>query len=355
MDINDRIIDISDTILVTGANGFIGSRVVKALLDYGFVNLKCCVRPSSNPAALEKIISPYKTSNVQICRANLSSQVDCEKLTEGVQIVYHLAAAMRDRNFESSYMNNVITTENLLNGVAKNRTIRRFVNVSSLRVYSNMKLRSGALLDETCAVESDLFDRGDAYCSAKVRQDDLVSRFCTINKLSYVIVRPGIVYGPGSREIHRMIGRRIRIGTFELFLHLGGANKLPLSYVDNCADAIVLAGISKSADREVFNVVDDNLPASSCFLKLYKQNVRRFSSLYIPYQLIYAVCCLVEKYYRLFNGESPPRLNRRMCAAAWKGNEYSNGKLKKLLGWEPKVSFDEALNRYFEYQKADSM
>jgi len=355
VDQNDRIIDFSDMILVTGANGFIGPRVVKTLLDYGFVNLKCCVRPSSNLAALKKVISSYKTSNVQICRGNLSSQVDCEKLTEGVQIVYHLAAAMRDTNFESSYMNNVVTTENLLNGVAKNGTIRRFVDVSSLRVYSNMKLRSGALLDETCRVESDLFDRGDAYCSAKVKQDDLVTRFCTINKLSYVIVRPGIVYGPGNREIHRMVGRRIRIGTFELFLHLGGANKLPLSYVDNCADAIVLAGISKSADREVFNVVDDNLPTSTYFLKLYKQNVRRFSSIYLPYPIIYAVCYFGEKYYKLFEKKSPPTLNRRKCAAAWKGNDYSNAKLKKLLGWEPKVSFDEALKRYFDYQTADSI
>lgn len=355
MDLNDRIIEFSDTILITGANGFIGSRVVKALLDYGFVNLKCCVRPSSNLAALEKVISSYKTSNVQICRGNLSTQVDCEKFTEGVQIVYHLAAAMRDTNFESSYINNVVTTENLLNGVVKSKTIRRFVDVSSLRVYSNMKLRRGALLDETCRVESDLFDRGDAYCSAKVMQDDLVTRFCTINRLSYVIVRPGIVYGPENRELHRMVGRRIRIGTFELFLHLGGANKLPLSYVDNCADAIVLAGISKNADREVFNVVDDNLPTSTCFLELYKQNVRRFSSIYLPYPIIFAGCYLGEKYYKLFKEGSPPTLNRRKCAAAWKGNNYSNAKLKKLLGWEPKVSFDEALKRYFEYQTTDSV
>jgi nucleoside-diphosphate-sugar epimerase len=152
-----------------------------------------------------------------------------------------------------------------------------------------------------------------------------------------------------------MVGRRIRIGAFELFLHLGGANKLPLSYVDNCADAIVLAGISESADREVFNVVDDNLPTSTSFLKLYKQNVRRFSSIYLPYSIIYAVCYFGEKYYKLFKEKSPPTLNRRKCAATWKGNDYSNAKLKKLLGWESKVSFDEALKRYFEYQKADSM
>ena len=202
-------------------------------------------------------------------------------------------------------------------------------------------------MDESCSVEPDLVNRGDAYCSAKIKQDDLVVRFCSTNKLSYVILRPGIVYGPENREIHRMVGRRIRIGTFELFLHLGGTNQLPLSYVDNCADAIVLAGIKESADQEIINVVDDDLPTSRSFLRLYKQYVQQFRSIYIPYQMIYAICFLGENYSKILKGQLRPALNCRNCASAWKGNEYSNVKLKKLLDWKPKVSFEEALSRYF--------
>ena len=58
---------------------------------------------------------------------------------------------------------------------------------------------------------------------------------------------------------------------FGIFLHLGGSNPIPFTYVDNCADAIVLAGLTPGVDGEVFNVVDDNLPTSRQFLRLYKQ------------------------------------------------------------------------------------
>jgi len=351
MDDKELIISYSDPILITGSNGFIGPRVVKTLLDYGFTNLRCFVRPSSDLTALREIVSLYKTAKVEIVAGDLLSQVDCDKLTEGIRVVYHLAAAMRDTSYESSYLNNVVTTRNVLNGAAKHMTLRRFVNMSSIRVYSNYKLRRGALLDETCDIETDLINRGDAYCNAKVKQDELVSEFCSRHNLPYVILRPGIVYGPGNREIHRMIGRRIKKGVIDLFLHLGGSNRLPLSYVDNCADAIVLAGIKKGVDGEIFNVVDDDLPTSRRFLTLYKQNVQPFRSIYIPFRVLYSGCYLSEIYSKMSRKRVPPPMNRKKCSAAWKGNRYSNAKLKNLLGWRPKTGFNESLRRYFEYQK----
>ena len=82
--------------------------------------------------------------------------------------------------------------------------------------------------------------------------------------------RPGAVYGPGKAGITGRVG----VGTFGIFLHLGAGNPIPLSYVDNCAEAIVLAGLVKGLDGEVFNVVDDDLPSSRRFLRLYKEQVK---------------------------------------------------------------------------------
>ncbi len=48
-------------------------------------------------------------------------------------------------------------------------------------------------------------------------------------------------------------------------MHMGGNGLLPLTYVDNCADAIVLAGLVAGVEGEVFNVVDDDLPRSRAF------------------------------------------------------------------------------------------
>ncbi len=187
--------------------------------------------------------------------------------------------------------------------------------------------------------------RYEPYTFAKAKQDALLFEYHKKYHIPYVIVRPGAVYGPGKNSITGRVG----IGTFGIFLHLGGSNRIPFTYVDNCADAIVLAGIKKGVDGEIFNIIDDDLPSSREFLNMYKKNVKHFKSIYIPYGTFYLLCYLWEKYSKWSERQLPPVFNRRRCAAYWKGNRYSNEKLKKLLGWKPKVSVDDALKRYFEY------
>ena len=134
--------------------------------------------------------------------------------------------------------------------------------------------------------------RGEAYCFAKAEQDEIVAEYGKRIGIPYVIVRPGQVYGPGNEGITARVG----IGTFGLFLHLGGSNTIPFTYVDNCVEAIALAGLKRGIDGETFNVVDDDLPSSRKFLRLYKRNVKRFPSVYVPHFVNYALCYLWEKY-----------------------------------------------------------
>jgi nucleoside-diphosphate-sugar epimerase len=118
--------------------------------------------------------------------------------------------------------------------------------------------------------------------------------------------------------------------------------------VDNCADAIALAGLTKGVDGEVFNVVDDDLPSSRRFLRLYKRNVRHFRSIYVPHALSYLLCSLWEWYSTWSEGQLPPVYNRRLWHSAWKRTNYSNAKLKARLGWRPTVPTAEGLRRHFE-------
>ena len=137
------------------------------------------------------------------------------------------------------------------------------------------------------------------------------------------------------------------IGTFGVFLHLGGSNTIPFTYVDNCADAIALAGLQRGTDGEVFNIVDDDLPSSRRFLRLYKREVRRFRSIYVPHILSYALCYVWERYSAWSEGQLPPAFNRKRWHANWRKTYYSNAKLKGI-GWMPKVSTAEGLRRYFD-------
>jgi nucleoside-diphosphate-sugar epimerase len=242
-------------------------------------------------------------------------------------------------------MNSVVTTRNLIEAALRQGTLPRFVNVSSFAVYSNWNIKSGRLLDEACQLETRPQERGEAYAYAKLKQEELVAEFGRNAGLPYVIVRPGAVYGPGRIDLTARVG----IDTFGIFLHLGGSNKVPLTYVDNCAEAIVLAGVTAGVDGETFNVVDDDLPSSRKFLRMYKRRGKRFKSLYIPYPLFYGFCWLWENYSKWSHSQLPPVFNRRRCATYWKGNTYSNQKLKDRLGWRPTVPFSEGVARYFEY------
>jgi nucleoside-diphosphate-sugar epimerase len=151
------------------------------------------------------------------------------------------------------------------------------------------------------------------------------------------------VYGPGNEGIHGRVG----ISPFGLFLHLGGGNQIPLTYVDNCADAIVLAGLRRGIDGEVFNIVDDDLPSSRQLLRLYKKNVRSFKSVYVPHAVSFALCYFWEKYHFWSKGQLPLAYNRHSWHAYWKKTRYSNKKLRSL-GWSPRISTSEALEQYFE-------
>ena len=338
----DPALPVRDCILVTGSNGFIGAKVVESLLAAGFTNVRCFVRPSSRLARLKDVLSRFPAAEgVQLVSGDLLSRDDCRKASEGVSIVYHLAAGF-DKSFPGAFMNSALATRNLMDAFLQYGRPKRFVNVSSFSVYSNLHMKRGALLDETCPLENAPQERFDAYGFGKLKQEQLVQEYGKRYNLPYVILRPGTVFGPGKRDLSGRVG----ISTFGLFIQVGGSNLLPLTYVDNCAEAIVLAGLKPGVDGEIFNVVDDELLTSSQFLNAYKTRVKRFRSVRIPYPLAYGLCHLWERYSAWSRGQLPPAFNRRRCAAEWKGNRFSNRKIRERLGWQPRVGLEQAMSAF---------
>jgi nucleoside-diphosphate-sugar epimerase len=338
------LVNRDDLILITGANGFIGPHVIESLLNLGFRNLRCFVRPTSDLTKLNALAARRNEARVEVMRGNLLSITDCTDATKDVAIVFHLAAGRGEKSFPDAFLNSVVTTRNLLEASLVHQCLRRFTNVSSFAVYDNMARRGPNPLDETCPLEQPAHRRGEAYCFAKVKQDQIVIDYGKNFSIPYVIVRPGYVYGPGKQAISGRVG----IDTFGVFLHLGGSNIIPFTYVDNCADAIALAGVTRGVDGEVFNVVDDELPSSRGFLRLYKKNVKQFTSLYVPHIVSYALCRLWEWYSAWSEEQLPPVFNRSRWYANWRNTRYSNQKLKSRVGWVPKVATSTGLGLFFE-------
>jgi nucleoside-diphosphate-sugar epimerase len=314
-------------------------------LDRGFRNLRAFARPSGEIAPVQALAQRYgEGARVEVITGNLLSREDCIRATKAAAIIFHLAAGRGEKSFPDAFANSVVTTRNLLEAALQHTRLKRFVSMSSFSVYTNAHRPRGRLLDESCPVESRPGLRSDAYSFAKIKQDEIVTEYCQKLGIPYVIVRPGYVYGPGNEAITGRVG----IGTFGVFLHLGGSNTIPFTYVDNCAEAIVLAGLKRGVDGDVFNVVDDDLPSSRQFLRLYKRNVKPFKSIYLPHIVSYALCYMWEKYSILSEGQLPPVYNRRAWSVYWRSTRYSNKKVKERLGWTPRVPTTEGLRRYFE-------
>jgi nucleoside-diphosphate-sugar epimerase len=336
-----HLVEPSDRLLVTGSNGFIGTKVVERLLEYGLTNLRCFVRPSGHLENLKKLLSQHSNAKtVELFSGDLLSREDCRRATQDVSVIIHLAAGI-EKSFAGAFMNSALATRNLMDAFLEVGKPKRLVNVSSFAVYSNLNLKQNSLLDETCPLETAPQERFDAYGFGKLKQEEIVREYAKHYRLPCVTLRPGYVFGVGKQELNGRVGIKI----FGPFMQVNGSNLLPLTYVDNCAEAIVLASLTPGIDGEVFNIVDDDLLTARQFLQTYKV-AKRFRSVRVPYWVAYSACYAWEKYSKWSKGQLPPAFNRRRCAANWKSQRYSNEKLKTRLGWKPRVPMNQAMKTF---------
>jgi nucleoside-diphosphate-sugar epimerase len=159
-----------------------------------------------------------------------------------------------------------------------------------------------------------------------------------------VVLRPGVIYGPGGGAFSSRVG--LQIGP--VFFHLGGSNLLPLSFVANCAEAIVVAAGDSDSAGQAYNVHDDDLPTASRYLREYKRHVKRIRSIRLPYFATRLLARWLQGYHRRSQGQLPGILTLYKVAAAWGGNRFSNAKLH-ALGWQQLVSTPDAMAQTFEY------
>src|SRR5580693_9559812 len=158
------IVNRDDLILITGANGFIGPHVLESLLNLGFCNLRCFVRPTSDLTKIDALVAAASNGvRIDVIRGNLLSISDCIAAAKDAAIVIHLAAGRGEKSFPDAFLNSVVTTRNLLEATHSHGCLKRFVSVSSFAVYSNKDKPRGRLLDETCPVDAQPALRGNAY------------------------------------------------------------------------------------------------------------------------------------------------------------------------------------------------
>lgn len=332
---------MSLNICVTGATGFLGRRLISTLVsDEAPLNIRCLVRPTSDTAELLSQVSSNSDARIEIARGDLSDQAFLDAQLEEIDVVFHLAAALGGST-STMFLNTVVPTRRLIQAAITNQ-VQRFVLVSSLGVYGTADLRRGAVLDETTPIDAHPELR-DPYSFSKVRQEQVAWQAREQFGLPLVVVRPGVIYGPGRSPITSRVG--LPVGP--LLIRMGGRHQLPYTFVDNCADAIKHAGLTTGTEGEVFNVVDDNLPTGNRILREARKTGKRVRAISIPNRAIGPLARIYETYSNWSQGQLPPVLTRYKSQAMWKPLRYTNAKARHILNWRPAISTEEGLRRTF--------
>ena len=331
-------------ILVTGAAGFLGRALVERLLAHGHTDIRCNVRRHTDIPTLEALSEQRSNTKLEYCVGNLRCREDTARAVENVELIFHLAAGKKGTAADL-FLDSVVASRNLLDAVVDRKPMR-IVLVSSFSVYGVAGLGRGAKVNEQTVLEPHPEWR-DHYSYSKLRQEQLFWKYQQQNGFELVVLRPGVIYGPGGGHSSNRVG--LTIGKWHL--HFGGNNLLPLSYVDNCAEALVVAGTHPSAAGQVYNVHDDDLPTCREYLRAYKKRVRKIRSIPVPYFGVKLLSAMIAKYHRYSKGQLPAVLTPYKAASLWGGNHFDNSKLRSI-GWRQLVPTAEGLQRAFTALRA---
>jgi UDP-glucose 4-epimerase len=226
-------------VLVTGAGGFLGQRIVAALLLHGHT-VRAMVRPAGRPEF---------PPEVEIYRADLRTASDLMQAFKGVDAIIHAAAAMSLDDFWI-FSGTVVATERLLDAMGQSG-VKRLVLISSFFCYDTTASHQ-TLSENSPTAESSMYKRG-GYAMAKMWQERLVRRAAQAHGWALTIVRPGFIWGPGRRD-QPCIGPKVG----KAHVIFGPMRRVALTFVENTADAIVtVLGNARSAGH-VYNIVDDD-------------------------------------------------------------------------------------------------
>jgi len=227
--------------LVTGATGFIGTHLVKALLAEGR-NVKCLVRKSSNTNHLQEL-------GVELFYGDLLYKESLQEIAKNVNIVYHLAGIVHSKKSSDYYKINTYGTQNLLE-VLLSEKIERFVYLSSIAA-TGPNLEHNILLDEQSPCSPI-----DPYGRSKLGAEKLLMNVFKKHEFPIVIVRPPTVYGPlGRSQIIKKILQRVQKGSF---LIMGSKEKLrSMCYIDNLIQGMLVAERFTNAIGEIYFLADE--------------------------------------------------------------------------------------------------
>jgi UDP-glucose 4-epimerase len=297
---------VKKRVLVTGATGFIGTHLTHRLKE--LTNRLTATNFDDSPSGLEQ---GFEWKNLDITDANAVQEIIKEVRP---QIVFHLGAILgSERTYEFAeqcLITNVIGTHNLLRALGThNPELERIILMGSSEEYGNGK--------DIPFTEDQPPQPVSPYSASKAAATQFALLYQELFQLPVVILRPFIVFGPGQSH-KMMIPELIKYGIEgKDFPMTKGEQTRDFLYIDDLIDGLLLAAASPNAAGEIINICSG-----------VERSIREAAEL---------IHRLLNAKMKLLIGAFPYRKNE-----VWR-LYGSNEKAKQLLGWRPKISFEDGI------------
>ncbi len=304
-------------VMVTGGSGFIGSHVVDKLIDRGIkVRIYDLVYPEfleNLPEAKRKLVEYYQGSLLEEDRIRLA--------TSNVDAIFHLAAVADVNDVVSdpryAYRINVQGTFNVFEAVRLNQNIKRVIFASTVWMYQNTPQCDGMLSEDAAMSLPSHF-----YTATKFAGEANCMAYSKLFNIPVTILRFGVPYGPRARgTIVSAIFVNKALNGEPITIAGDGSQYRKFVYVEDLAEGCVLA-LKETALNKIYNLEGDE-----------KVSIKK----------------IAETVDEILGGVKIAYTEGRK--GDFSGKDISNKKAKEELGWQPKTSFKEGMERYIDWYK----
>jgi nucleoside-diphosphate-sugar epimerase len=305
-------------VLITGANGFIGNTLMRYY------------KAQKVPVVGVDLVGNHN----DIVTGDIANPETISHLLESCDVVVHTAALVSNSIADTDMWRvNGLATRNLI-AAAEKYKVRRFVQLSSIVAYGNT---AEGELDEDQPVHA----AGGSYVLTKLASEHTVLAAQAKSSLELVIIRPGDVYGPGSRPWIILPLEAIDKGQF--MLPAKGMGFFRPIYIDDLVRGIALAVSTKEAKGEIFNLSCEGYISAKEFFSHHYLWKNKRGPMVVSTKLALLAAAIATKVAHLTGGvnEASTATVTQLSTKSW----FSIAKAERILGWKPEVSFDEGIER----------
>ena len=314
-------------VLITGANGFLGAWLAKALVARGD-DVKCLVRRGSDASALAEISST-------IVEGDVTNPPSLVAAMQGVHTVFHLAGIRRGATRDEFMKVNAEGTRHVAEAMVS-AGAKRFVLVGSLAA-------TGPSINGVPRVESDTFNPQEWYGESKAEAERIAFSFN--GKLEVTSCRPARIIGPGDHE-NLTFFKLVKKG---VILRIGGAER-KLSFVDveDVVDQLLLQADRPEAVGEAFFAASDETASVQELMTIVAGELKRSPRVVtVPERVLSMLGSAADAITNLTGRKLPlnRKLARQLLAPGW---TCRIDKARTLLGYAPKRKIADSLHRSAE-------